>query len=482
MRECTVCLNQAGTGLDGKDVRTLDNGNQTELQNEFDKDQKEIKQKNKFWKGVLVGTLVTAFAGLIVVGAAAFMLMIGRVVIREQTQTSVESEQGDGELNLRRIQRKVNTVESLVDRYFLFDIDSEKQEDGIYKGLVDGLDDPYSIYYTAEEYQKLTEDTMGTYCGIGAMVSQNIETKVVMIVRVFHDSPAEEAGLQKGDIIYKVNGVDAAEEDLDILVKEQIRGEEGTSTHLTLLRGTETIEVDVTRRPVDVDTVDYQMMADGETGYIMVMQFDLVTNDQFRTAMEALQDQGMKRLIIDLRDNPGGVLDTAVDMLSYLLPDDQYDGTLVSTKNREGKGERFYSADGKVYSEVNDGGKPNPQYPKDDMHEVDIPTVILVNGNSASASEVFSGAMRDYGRAKLVGTTTFGKGIVQGVFSLGDGSAVKLTTAHYYTPSGFDLHGRGLEPDVEVEFEVPKDYETEGLTLENDNQVQKALEVLDDMK
>jgi carboxyl-terminal processing protease len=467
---------------EGKDVRTLDNGNQTELQNQFDNNQKETKQKNKFWKGVLVGTLVTAFAGLIAVGAAAFMLMIGRVVIREQTQTSVESEQGDGELNFRRIQRKINMVESLVDQYFLFDIDSEKQEDGIYKGLLEGLDDPYTVYYTAEEYQKLTENTSGTYCGIGAMVSQNIETKVVTIVRVFHDSPAEEAGIQKGDIIYKVNDVDATEEDLDILVKEQIRGEEGTLTHLTLLRGTETVEVDVMRRPVDVDTVDYQMMADGETGYIMVMQFDLVTNDQFRTGLEALKAQGMKRLIIDLRDNPGGVLDSAVDMLAYMLPDDQYDGTIISTKNRDGKGERYYSEDGKVQWEANDGSRPNSLYPKEDGHKLNIPTVILVNENSASASEVFSGAMRDYGRAKLVGTTTFGKGIVQSVFSLGDGSAVKLTTAHYYTPSGFDLHGKGLEPDVEVEFEVPENYETEGLTLENDNQVQKALEVLDDMK
>jgi carboxyl-terminal processing protease len=466
----------------------LDNENQNEkLQGEYSQNEylpeekQEEKQKNKFWKGVLVGSLVTAFAGLIIVGAAAFILMFGRILMMGQTQTnalSSEDSAGQQELDYHRIQQKISLIQMLAERNFLFDIDTEKEEAGIYKGLLEGLDDPYTEYYTAEEYQKVTEESIGTYCGIGALISQNVKTGVVTVLHVYNNSPAEKAGLQKGDIVYEVNGVSASEGDLDLLVQEQIRGEEGTVTHMTVVRGTEKVELDITRGQVDVETVYHQMMSDGKTGYLMVMQFDVVTCDQFKEALEDLQKQGMTQLILDLRDNPGGVLDSAVDMLAYILPDDQYDGTLVYTKNKEGKGERLYSADGKLQSEVDDGIRATPLYPKEDGHELDLPMVILVNGNSASAAEVFSGAMRDYGRAKLIGTTTYGKGIVQGVFKLGDGSGIKMTTAHYYTPSGYDLHGKGLEPDVEVEFELPENYETEGLTLDNDSQVQKALEVL----
>lgn len=447
-------------------------------ENYYRTEEPEKKTKGKFWLGVLIGVLVTSLVGMIVIGAAAFILMVGRVSIGNGNTDDGAGTEQNQQLDFKKIKRKTELIQSIVNKYYLFDIDTTKEESGMYKGMLESLGDPYTTYYGPEEYDTLLENTSGTYCGIGALISQNVETKIVTVMRVFRKSPAEEAGIMKGDIIVSANGVESTSIDLDLLVQEQIRGEKGTTTHLTILRGDETIELDVERQEVDVDTVDYQMMKDGKTGYIMVAQFDIVTPTQFQSGIEELTGQGMEQLIIDLRGNPGGVLDSAVNMLAYLLPEDQYEGTLVYTEDRDGKGERFFCKDGKIQTVRNDKGIPNPDYPQDDGHELNIPIVILLDEGSASASEVFSGAMRDYGRAKLVGMTSYGKGIVQDVISLGDGTALKLTTAHYYTPSGFDLHGKGLEPDVEIKFKLPENYKEEGLTLENDNQVQKALNVL----
>lgn len=442
------------------------------------------RRKNNFWKGVLVGALVTMFAGMVIVGMAAAILVIGRSVMNDGMQGQIVESSGiagqgsTARLDYRRIQKKLDTIQGLVNQYFLFDEDLEKVESGIYKGMMAGLEDPYSVYYTQEEYESLTEETEGIYCGIGALVSQNIETGLVTVLRVFKGSPAEEAGLLKGDIIFSADGVEASTVDLDVLVQQNIRGEEGTSVEMTVLRGSEEVELTITRRVVEVSTVEYQMLED-QIGYILVTQFDVVTAQQFEDAVDDLENQGMEKLVIDLRDNPGGVLDAVVEMAAYVLPEDKLDGTLISTADKDGKGVRYYSEDGKICFESNDGEGPDPRYPKDDNHQLDMPIAVLVNGNSASASEVFAGALQDYEWAKLVGTTTFGKGIVQSLIRLDDGSAVKMTTSHYYTPSGFDLHKKGLDPDVEVELEIPEDVDlTMGLPLEQDNQVQKAIEVL----
>ena len=443
----------------------------------------ETKTKNKFWKGVLVGSLVTAFAGLIIVGVATGISLIGRAVmdnraqIRRQTEAEAE---GDGRgLDMDNIGQKIDTLQQLVDKYFLFDenIDEDQMEAGIYKGMMAGLQDPYTVYYTEEEYQTLTEETEGVYCGIGVLVSQNISSGLVTALRVFHGSPAEEAGMKKGDILYKVGETEASTTELDVLVQQEIRGEEGTWVDITVLREGEEVELKIQRRIVEVTTVESQMLED-HIGYIQVTQFELVTGGQFAEAVDLLQGQGMERLIIDLRDNPGGVLDSVVEMAAYLLPEGQWDGTIVSTSDKNGKGDRYYSENGKIRFE-SDLGQSDPRYPKKDGHQLDIPMVVLINGNSASASEVLAGALKDYGYAKLVGTSSFGKGIVQSLVQLEDGSAVKITVSHYYTPGGIDLHKKGLEPDVEVEQEIPEDlvgaFE---IPLERDNQVQKAIEVL----
>ncbi len=436
--------------------------------------------KNRFWKGVLVGALVMAFAGLILVGLSAGIFLIGRTVMGDQTQMA-GGDSEDGGLDMDRISAKMRYIQDIIDRYFLFEEDPEAVEDGIYTGLMYGLGDPYSVYYNEENYASLLEDTSGEYCGIGAMVQQDLTTGIMTVVKVFEGSPALEAGMLPGDVIYEVDGENVTGRELDLVVNENIRGEEGTQVTVTVLRGETAEEVELTmeRRQVEVTTVESQML-DEKTGYIYVMQFEMVTGGQFKEAVDRLEDQGMEQLIVDLRGNPGGVLDAAVEMLAYILPEDRMDGMLIYTADKDGKGDRYFCRDGKIVME-SDSGYVTAGYPMEDGHQLDLPLAVLVNGSSASAAEVFTGAVMDYDAGIVVGTQTFGKGIVQSLVPLGDGTAVKLTTAHYYTPSGFDLHGEGLTPDVIVDLD--EELKTQAVVdLDEDNQVQAAIEALEDLK
>lgn len=352
-------------------------------------------------------------------------------------------------LDYKKIEEKTSVLQNIIDRYFLFDEDMTKVEDGIYAGMMNGLGDPYTVYYTKEEYKALNEDTEGKYSGIGAVVSQNPNTKIITIVKIFDNSPANDAGLQVGDIIDKIDGEEVAGTDMDILVKTKIRGEEGTSFKMTVLRGDDRkeVELDLIRRSIEVETVAGKML-DNNIGYIAVSQFDAVTSEQFKSNIESLQSQGMTKLIVDLRGNPGGLLDQVVDMLDYILPD----GLVLYTEDKYGKREEYYS---------------------DGSHELKIPMVVLVNENSASASEVFTATFRDFEWGTVVGKTTFGKGIVQNVLPLGDGTAVKITTQHYYPPSGYDLHKVGIKPDLEVDLN-----EGAKIGTDSDNQLSAAIDIL----
>ena len=355
----------------------------------------------------------------------------------------------NNKLDYKKIEEKTSVLQNIIDRYFLFDEDMTKVEDGIYAGMMNGLGDPYTVYYTKEEYKALNEDTEGKYSGIGAVVSQNPNTKIITIVKIFENSPANDAGLQVGDIIYKIDGEEVAGTDMDILVKTKIRGEEGTSFKMTVLRGDDRkeVELDLIRRSIEVETVAGKML-DNNIGYIAVSQFDAVTSEQFKSNIESLQSQGMTKLIVDLRGNPGGLLDQVVDMLDYILPD----GLVLYTEDKYGKREEYYS---------------------DGSHELKIPMVVLVNENSASASEVFTATFRDFEWGTVVGKTTFGKGIVQNVLPLGDGTAVKITTQHYYPPSGYDLHKVGIKPDLEVDLN-----EGAKIGTDSDNQLSAAIDIL----
>ena len=429
--------------------------------------------RNRFWAGVLAGALVTAFVGLIVVGMSAGIYIFGKKVLNHQPGTQTEgrapaissgAKKPEG-VDFGRVTAKMDLIQQIIGEYFLYEEDADNVEDFIYRGMLAGLDDPYSVYYSESDYKSPQDSTKGTYSGIGAMISQNRTTGLCTIVKVFEGSPALEAGMQPGDIIYKVGETMVASESLDVLVNNYIKGEEGTPVKITVYRADKDEYVDLTvkRRKIEVPTVEHRMM-DGNIGYIAVSEFDIITVEQFEAAVDELQKNGMEGLIIDLRSNPGGVLDGAVKMADYLLPDDisKYD-------KGEGKTLIVYTADKNEKGDV---------YTASDKHELDLPMVILINGDSASASEVFTGAMKDYDRATVVGTTSYGKGIVQNLIPLGDGSAIKITTAHYYTPSGFDLHGKGIEPDVAVELD--EKLKTQAVVKpEEDNQIQKAVEVLE---
>lgn len=437
--------------------------------------------KNRFWKGVLVGALVMAFTGLIIVGFSAGIFLIGKTVIENQAQrvegNPLDPKNQSDRLDMAKVNKKLGLLQQIVDELYLFDEKKEDLEDGIYTGYMFGLRDPYSTYYNEKNYASLQEDTEGVYCGIGAMVTQNRDTNIMTITKVFKGAPSFEAGMLPGDIIYKVDGENVAGTALEVVISELIRGKKDTYVTVTVLRGedNEEVELKIQRREVEVPTVEYQMLED-QIGYVNIIQFDDVTGPQFKQAVENLETQGMERMLLDLRGNPGGTLDSVVEILAYMLPEDKQEGMLLYTSDKDEKGDRYFSKNGKLQFE-SDYGVGNSSYPKEDVHELNIPIAVLVNGNSASAAEVLTGAIMDYDWGTVVGTKTFGKGIVQNVIPLGDGTAIKLTTSHYYTPSGFDLHQVGLTPDVEVELD--EELKKQAIVkLEEDNQVEKALEVL----
>ena len=344
-------------------------------------------------------------------------------------------------------EEKLSVLKGLIGENYIGDVDEEALEEGIYKGYIQGLEDPYSVYYNEEETKDLYETTEGEYSGIGAVLSQDLESGVITLVQIYEDSPAAKAGLKDNDILTKVGDIEVTGMDLSEVVT-YIKGEKGTDVDLTVLRGedAEEITVTATRDTVEAQTVKYEML-EGQTGYLSVSEFDSVTYAQYEEALNELTAQGMTGLIVDLRNNPGGNLNTVCEMLDLVLPK----GTIVYTEDKDGKRETATS---------------------DDEHQINVPMVVLVNGNSASASEIYAGAIQDYGIGKIVGTQTYGKGVVQQIFDLGDGTSVKLTIAEYFTPTGRNIDGEGITPDVEVEYEADEN------NPEADNQLEKALEVM----
>ena len=347
---------------------------------------------------------------------------------------------------------KLKVLEQYIDRYFLNDVDEQQLENYTYKGLLAGLNDPYSTYYTKEEYAEMMESLEGSYCGIGVLCTQDTETGEVVVLNAFKKGSAYEAGIRSGDRIVKIEGESITEDDLQTIVSK-IKGEEGTKVTVTVYQSESKKYKDFTveRRETENETVTYEMLSD-KIGYIEVSEFDDVTADQFNEAMDALEEQGMESLIIDLRNNGGGVLTSAQKMLDRLLPK----CLLTYTEDKNGKKQEYWATDDQKF---------------------DKPLVVLINGQSASASELFSGAIKDYEVGTLVGTKSFGKGIVQSILPLSDGSAIKLTVAKYYTPNGVCIHGTGIEPDVTIELPDSVDSPL-NLTRAQDTQLQKAIEIL----
>lgn len=382
-------------------------------------------------KGFFRGALCGALAMLIVVMIFDVLFNGNQSVLTNSTE------------------KKLSTIYRLINTDFLYtdEMSEEILNEAAIKGYVEGLGDPYSVYYDAEETKSLMESTSGEFGGIGVGLTQNIDTMIISFTNVYEDSPGERAGFKEGDILYKVNGEEVTGQDLDQVVSK-IRGEKGTEVEITVLRGEQMEEYSgiAIRDMIEATTVSSELLEDS-IGYIAVSGFEKVTYHQFEAAIEELKTQGMSGLIVDLRNNPGGNLSTVCEMTDLILPK----GIIVYTEDKNGKKQMEMS---------------------DEEHQLDLPLVVLVNGNSASASEIFAGAVQDYGAGKIVGTTTYGKGIVQQIYSLSDGTALKITTSEYFTPNGRNIHGKGIVPDVVVEYEYDE------ANPEADNQLQAAIEIL----
>ncbi|MCX7950529.1 MAG: S41 family peptidase [Clostridiales bacterium] len=342
---------------------------------------------------------------------------------------------------------KMLPVKTILEKKYVDKIDESKLVDGALKGMVDGIGDPYTVYLDKKDYEDLMTHTQGSYAGVGIYVGDK-DGKIVVVAPI-EDTPADRAGIKSGDIIVKVNGQDVSSKEMDKAVS-MMKGKEGTMVKLTVYReGKGTIDFELTRARIVIKTVKSDVI-ENNIGYIRISTFDENTSEAFKKALDDLLAKGIKGLVIDLRDNPGGLLDQCAEIADRILGE----GTIVYTIDNNGKKEEW----------------------KSDSNKLNVPLVLLVNGGSASASEILSGAVRDFKAGTLIGTKTFGKGLVQEIIPFPDKTGVKVTIARYYTPSGECIQGKGINPDITVN--LPEKDKTRQLKYSEDIQIQKALEVL----
>lgn len=407
------------------------------------------QSKGMFLVGLLTGVVVSALtASCIFIGIRfSDIMQHNKAKLTSTEHTAAENVVNDDTM------AKLKAIEEVIGEYYYQeeDINTDDMIEGMYAGVVASLGDPYSVYYTAEEWKEMMQETEGIYYGIGAYISLDKTTGFGKINGVIENTPAQDAGLRENDIIYRIDGESAQGLDLTEIVS-RIKGEEGTTVHLTIYREGEKdyLEMDVVRKQIESPTVQYEML-ENNIGYIQITEFDDVTVNQFNEAMAAIQRAGAEGLILDLRSNPGGSLSAVVDIARKILPE----GLIVYTEDRAGE---------------------RVEYNCDGDYEIQMPLVVLVNGNSASASEILAGAIKDHEKGVLIGTTTFGKGIVQRILPLTDGTALKLTVSAYYTPKGNNIHNIGIEPDVVCEFDGDAYYDN-GV----DNQLEAGIEEMNKM-
>lgn len=388
-----------------------------------------MRHQKRFWQGALCGALAVLL-GLGLVSCAGRLPFLGK-----EEAVSQETKE------------KLSGIQALIQKEYIGKVDEDALQTGICQGYVGALGDPYSAYYDEEQTSALMETTQGEYGGIGVVLTQNLDTGVTTASSVYEDSPAMKAGMKDGDIIYQVEGRDVSGMALEE-ISGSIKGEKGTTVEITVLRGEEREEVTltITRDTIQAETVKTRMLED-EIGYLAISEFDSVTLEQYREGLAELTAQGMEGLIVDLRGNPGGNLDTVCEILDLMLPE----GLIVYTEDKDGNRQEFTS---------------------DEAQEVQVPLAVLVDGNSASASEIYAGAIQDYGIGQIVGTKTYGKGVVQTIYDLKDGTSLKLTVAEYFTPNGRNIDGEGITPDVEVTYQRNEN------DPEADNQLDRAVETL----
>ncbi len=363
-------------------------------------------------------------------------------------QIGISAEEYENYQRIKKNYGQLDGLQQLIEQRYYLPVDTEKLYEGIYKGLFAGIGDPYSSYLTKKEYEDLMIAASGEYEGIGVTIAPD-KQGFINVVAPIDDTPAFKAGIKPEDKIIAVDGMDYSGDSIDAAAAA-MRGEEGTVVSIKILRGSETLELDIKRSKIVLETVKSEIM-DGNFGYIRISSFEKHTADDFKKALRNMEISGAKGLIIDLRDNPGGLVDVSIKIADALLPE----GIITYPEDRQGE----------------------KHYYKSDPTATDIPYVILINGGSASASEIVAGAIKDNGGGKIVGTTSYGKGIIQEILQLDNGDATKLTVMQYFSPDGNVIHEKGVEPDYKVDL-TSEDFTDGILKKENDKQLKKALELL----
>ena len=374
----------------------------------------------------------------------------------KETQSETSKDETSSLLLPTSTQNKINKLKKTIDKYYLYDYKEEDMANMIALGMLASLDDPYAQYYTKDAFETFYEQTEGEYYGIGIYVTYDESKNMPIIIAPLEGSPAFEAGIESADYIEYVGDLKASSSSYTELV-DAIKGLPGTKIKIGLIRiDDETnkekhFEVEVERKKIEINPVKYEVL-ENNIGYIEMSSFDEVSYASFKKAYESLlNDSKVDSLIIDLRNNPGGVLDVCADITDLIVPK----GKIVYTVDKAGEEEALYS----------------------DENQINIPLVVLVNESSASATEVFTAAVKDYGVGTIIGKKTYGKGVVQSVRSLGDGTFIKLTTSEYFSPKGNKIDKIGVEPDIEVD--LPEDVKSKyNIDREKDTQLQRAIQEL----
>ena len=351
----------------------------------------------------------------------------------------------------KSLSNKLARYKEIINQYYLGDVDETKLEEGAIKGYIEGLGDPYTEYISKEDMDSYLDDTMGNFVGIGIYMIKNTQYDRIQVLSTIKGGPAEKAGIQAGDLIISVDGVEYKADDMTT-ASNNIKGEEGTKVTVELLRGAETVKYELTREKVKVNQVEGKVISNN-IGYIKFTSFDETTAEDFKAKYEELSKQNIKSLIIDLRNNGGGIVDQALEIADYMTDKDSV-----------------------LLYEVDKNNKETVKKAKEDAI-INMPIIILTNENTASASEILAGALKDLGKAKTVGTTTYGKGVIQQILKLNDGSGLKITIEEYQTPNKNKINRVGIEPDEKVE--LPDSVINPFNVQESeDTQLQKAIEML----
>lgn len=398
------------------------------------------ERKNRIYKIIMI-VAIAVFLTFMVTSISLYTYFVNNPI-------SITSKSSSSSKDIAGTLQKYKEI---IDKYYLGDVDEEKLKEGAIKGYIEGLGDPYTEYISADEMEDYLSDTMGNFVGIGIYMVKNTEKGKIQVLAPIKGSPAEKAGIQAGDLILTVDGVDYSADEMTI-ASNKIKGEEGTTVTIEVLRGTETKKYELKREKVKVNQVEGKVLSNN-IGYINFTSFDETTADDFKTKFEELNKQGIKSLIIDLRNNGGGIVDQALQIADYVADKDSV-----------------------LLYEVDKNNKETVKKAKTDPI-INMPIIILTNENTASASEILAGALKDLGKAKTVGTTTYGKGVIQQILKLSDGSGLKVTIEEYQTPNRNKIHKIGIAPDEEVKL---PDSVTNVLnvTESEDTQLQKAIEML----